>query len=99
MESKLPIKMVGIDHNKASIEYRERFSFTEKPLGSYSARRSLQLRKLFPDYSTAGVRRNVLTGLYYIEAADDYITGRITGGRREGESLGRKLALQLKAEV
>ena len=40
-----------------------------------------------------------LTGLYYIEAKDDYITGEITGRREDGEALGRKLALQLKAEV
>lgn len=29
MDANLHIKMVGIDHNKASIEYRERFSFTK----------------------------------------------------------------------
>lgn len=40
-----------------------------------------------------------LTGLYYIEAEDDYITGEIAGRREDGEALGRKLARQLKAEV
>lgn len=39
-----------------------------------------------------------LIGLYYIEAADDYITGEISGHRMDGEALGKKLALQLKAE-
>lgn len=29
MDTNLHVKMVGIDHNKASIEYRERFSFTK----------------------------------------------------------------------
>lgn len=29
MDTNLNIRMVGIDHNKASIEYRERFSFTK----------------------------------------------------------------------
>lgn len=40
-----------------------------------------------------------LTGLYYIEAEDDYITGEIAGRREDGEALGRELARQLKAEV
>lgn len=40
-----------------------------------------------------------LIGLYYMEAEDDYITGEISGRREDGEALGRKLALQLKAEV
>ena len=38
-----------------------------------------------------------LTGLYYKEKEDTYITGEITGDSRDGEGLGRKLALQLKA--
>jgi hydroxymethylbilane synthase len=37
-----------------------------------------------------------LTGLYYIEEKDDYITGAIAGDRRDAEALGRELALQLK---
>lgn len=40
-----------------------------------------------------------LIGLYYMEAEDDYITGEISGLRAAGEALGKKLALQLKAEV
>lgn len=40
-----------------------------------------------------------LIGLYYKEEEDDYITGEISGRRQDGEALGRKLALQLKAEV
>jgi hydroxymethylbilane synthase len=40
-----------------------------------------------------------LIGLYYKEAEDDYITGEISGRCSDGEALGRKLALQLKAEV
>lgn len=40
-----------------------------------------------------------LTGLYYREAEGDYITGEISGSREDGEALGIKLALQLKAEV
>lgn len=40
-----------------------------------------------------------LVGLYYIEAEDDYVTGEISGRRADGEALGRKLAMQLKAEV
>ena len=40
-----------------------------------------------------------LIGLYYKEDEDDYITGEISGRRQDGEALGRKLALQLKAEV
>ena len=40
-----------------------------------------------------------LIGLYYMEAEDDYITGEISGRRADGEALGKKLALQLKAEV
>ena len=40
-----------------------------------------------------------LIGLYYMEAEDDYITGEISGLRADGEVLGKKLALQLKAEV
>lgn len=39
-----------------------------------------------------------LTGLYYVEAEDEYITGEISGSRKDGEALGRKLALRLKAE-
>ena len=39
-----------------------------------------------------------LAGLYYIENEDRYITGEITGSRQDGEALGKKLALQLKAE-
>lgn len=37
-----------------------------------------------------------LTGLYYKEAEDDYVTGEISGSRKDGEVLGRKLAFQLK---
>ncbi len=37
-----------------------------------------------------------LTGLYYKEAEDDYITGEISGSRKDGEALGRKLAFQLR---
>lgn len=40
-----------------------------------------------------------LIGLYYRDEEDDYITGEISGRRQDGETLGRKLALQLKAEV
>ena len=40
-----------------------------------------------------------LIGLYYKEEEDDYVTGEISGRCQDGESLGRKLALQLKAEV
>ena len=40
-----------------------------------------------------------LIGLYYMEAEDDYVTGEISGMRADGEALGKKLALQLKAEV
>ncbi len=40
-----------------------------------------------------------LIGLYYIECEDDYITGEISGSRKDGEALGVKLALQLKAQV
>lgn len=40
-----------------------------------------------------------LIGLYYRDEEDDYITGEISGRRQDGEALGRKLALQLKAEV
>lgn len=40
-----------------------------------------------------------LIGLYYKDAEDDYITGEISGNRKDGEALGKKLALQLKAEV
>ena len=40
-----------------------------------------------------------LIGLYYIEDEDDYISGEISGRREDGEALGKKLALQLKAEV
>lgn len=40
-----------------------------------------------------------LIGLYYVEAEDDYRTGEISGSRENGEALGCKLALQLKAEV
>lgn len=39
-----------------------------------------------------------LIGLYYKEAEGDYITGEISGSRRDGEALGRQLALQLKSE-
>ena len=38
-----------------------------------------------------------LAGLYYKEEEDDYITGEITGNHKDGEALGKKLALQLKA--
>jgi hydroxymethylbilane synthase len=40
-----------------------------------------------------------LMGLYYVEETDDYRTGEISGSRRDGEALGRRLAMQLKAEV
>lgn len=40
-----------------------------------------------------------LIGLYYIEEQDDYITGTISGSRRDAEALGQKLAQQLKAGV
>lgn len=40
-----------------------------------------------------------LTGLYYIEGKDDYITGEISGRREDGEALGEQLALRLKTEV
>ncbi|HML37191.1 MAG TPA: hydroxymethylbilane synthase [Bacillota bacterium] len=40
-----------------------------------------------------------LTGLYYIEGRDDYITGEISGMREDGEALGEQLALRLKGEV
>ncbi|HVI40209.1 MAG TPA: hydroxymethylbilane synthase [Anaerovoracaceae bacterium] len=39
-----------------------------------------------------------LIGLYYMEDEDDYITGEISGSRKNGEALGKRLALQLKAE-
>lgn len=39
-----------------------------------------------------------LVGLYYKEKEDNYITGEITGDSRDGEVLGQRLALQLKAE-
>lgn len=42
MDEKLHVKMVGIDHNKASIEYRERFSFTKS--GAAEAMRLLKER-------------------------------------------------------
>ncbi|MDD3169002.1 MAG: glutamyl-tRNA reductase [Eubacteriales bacterium] len=42
MDTDLNIKMVGIDHNKASIEYRERFSFTKA--GAAEAMRILKER-------------------------------------------------------
>lgn len=42
MDANLQIKMVGIDHNKASIEYRERFSFTKA--GAAEAMRILKER-------------------------------------------------------
>jgi glutamyl-tRNA reductase len=42
MDANLHIKMVGIDHNKASIEYRERFSFTKT--GALEAMRILKDR-------------------------------------------------------
>ncbi|HVI40206.1 MAG TPA: glutamyl-tRNA reductase [Anaerovoracaceae bacterium] len=42
METNLQIKMVGIDHNKASIEYRELFSFTKA--GAVDAMRHLRER-------------------------------------------------------
>ena len=42
MDTNLHIKMVGIDHNKASIEYRERFSFTKA--GAAEAMRILKDR-------------------------------------------------------
>ena len=40
-----------------------------------------------------------LIGLYYIESEEDYVTGEISGRRADGETLGRTLAAQLKAEV
>lgn len=40
-----------------------------------------------------------LTGLYYMEDRDDYITGEITGRREDGEALGRELARRLKAGI
>lgn len=40
-----------------------------------------------------------VTGLYYEEDLDEYITGEIQGSIKEGEALGITLALQLKAEV
>lgn len=40
-----------------------------------------------------------LIGLYYIEEQDDYITGTISGSRRDADALGQKLAQQLKAGV
>lgn len=42
MDTNLQIKMVGIDHNKASIEYRELFSFTKS--GAAEAMRILKER-------------------------------------------------------
>lgn len=42
MDMNLNIRMVGIDHNKASIEYRERFSFTKA--GAVEAMRILKER-------------------------------------------------------
>lgn len=42
MDTNLQIKMVGIDHNKAAIEYRERFSFTKT--GAAEAMRILKDR-------------------------------------------------------
>lgn len=40
-----------------------------------------------------------LTGLYYIENRDEYITGEISGRREDGEALGKELARRLKAGV
>jgi len=37
-----------------------------------------------------------LTGLYYIEDRDEYITGEISGRREDGEALGIELARRLK---
>lgn len=42
MNEKLNVRMVGIDHNKAAIEYRERFSFTKT--GAAEAMKSLKER-------------------------------------------------------
>lgn len=39
-----------------------------------------------------------LMGLYYVEATDDYRTGEISGSRKNGEALGRRLAKQLKED-
>lgn len=39
-----------------------------------------------------------LTGLYYIEGEDDYITGEISGSRSDCKALGMKLALRLKGD-
>lgn len=49
-------------------------------------------------FAQAGADNVRLIGLYYMEAKDDYITGEIEGSRKDGEALGKKLALQLKAE-
>lgn len=40
-----------------------------------------------------------LRGLYYNEVTDDYTTGVIEGNSKEGEALGRTLALRLKGQV
>jgi hydroxymethylbilane synthase len=50
-------------------------------------------------FAQAGNEEVKLIGLYYREEEDDYITGEISGRHQDGEALGRKLALQLKAEV
>lgn len=38
-----------------------------------------------------------LTGLYYDEAAEDYVTDSIVGAAKQGEKLGQKLAEELKS--
>ena len=50
-------------------------------------------------FAQAGGGEVTLTGLYYIEGRDDYITGEISGRREDGEVLGEQLALRLKGEV
>jgi hydroxymethylbilane synthase len=40
-----------------------------------------------------------LRGLYYDEDTKQYVISEIQGPARDGEALGHKLALQLKAEV
>lgn len=40
-----------------------------------------------------------LTGLYCREGETDYVTGEISGSLKEGEALGRELALQLKSRM
>lgn len=40
-----------------------------------------------------------LVGLYYKEDLEEYSIGKIEGNKKDGETLGEKLALQLKTEV